>query len=100
MSSAAQRNATAENRRRDSKRGLTRIELKVPEQDTEGFRILAAKLRDGGVEALAMREAISAILRPRGRTAFEAFASDLPDEVFEGVFEEGLKSDPGRDIDL
>jgi hypothetical protein len=99
MTTAAQKKAVQASRRRAAKKGLVRVEVMVPKRSAKLIRAVAADLRAKSAKDADM--AAPEPKRPKGWvSAAEAFACDLPDEYFEGVFEEGPRKDTGRDIDL
>ena len=50
---------------------------------------LAETLRDESVKVKVLRSTlVKALVHPEIRTAFDVFGSDLPNEVFAGVFEQ------------
>jgi hypothetical protein len=89
MASKAQRKATKTHRRRAAARGLVRLEVQAPKKDAGLIRALAQTLRDESDKATALRSTLESVLvHPEISTAFDVFGSDLPDEVFAGVFEQ------------
>jgi hypothetical protein len=100
MTSKAQRNATKMHRRRAAARGLVRLEVQAPKKDADLIRALAETLRSESEKAKALRAAlVTSLVHPATRTAFDVFGSDLPDEVFAGVFEQSRQK-LWRKIDL
>ena len=98
--SKAQRNATKMHRRRAAARGLVRLEVQAPKKDADLIRALAETLRSESEKAKALRAAlVTSLVHPAMRTAFDVFGSDLPDEVFAGVFEQSRQK-LWRKIDL
>jgi hypothetical protein len=90
---------THRKRRRDS--GVVRVEVQVPAIDTQILRDLAAVLRGNPEAAQAMRAKLRSVAaKPRTESIFGIFGSDLPDEYFEGVLEQGRRNDRLRDIEL
>jgi hypothetical protein len=70
-------------------RGLVRLEVQAPKRDVDLIRALAETLRDESEKAKVLRSTlVKALVHPEIRTAFDVFGSDLPDEVFAGVFEQ------------
>lgn len=61
-STPAQRNASANHRRRLAGRGLRRLELRAPEADAPLLRDLARRLADGGEAAAALRSGVARAL--------------------------------------
>lgn len=87
-------------RRRAAARGLVRVEVQTAPGDTALIRKIAEELRGDAQRARVLREKLKASLgSDRTRTAFDIFRSDLPDEVFEGVFEHD-RGTGWRDVDL
>jgi hypothetical protein len=100
MASKSQRKATRAHRRRATARGLVRIEVHAPKRDAALIRTLAATLRSKPEKAKPLRSTLAkALIHPGVRTAFDIFGSELPDEVFAGVFEQPRQRDL-REIDL
>jgi hypothetical protein len=89
MASKAQREATKTHRRRAAARGLVRLEVQAAKRDAALIRAVAETLRDESEKAKALRSTlVKALVHSEIRTAFDVFGSDLPDEVFAGVFEQ------------
>ena len=89
MASKAQRKATKVHRRRAAARGLVRLEVQAAKRDAALIRALAETLRDESEKAKELRSAlVKALVHPDVRTAFDVFGSDLPEEIFAGVFEQ------------
>ena len=89
MASKSQRKATRTHRRRAAARGLVRVEVQAPKKDAGLIRALAETLRGGAEKAEALRSTLAkAVMIPEMRTAFDIFGSELPDEVFTGVFDQ------------
>lgn len=92
--------AVAAHRRRTRSRGLVRVELQVPAIDVGLVREIATVLRGEVPEAKTARDRMrEVIVSSRPRSALDLFGSDLPDEYFEGVFDQDRSEFP-RDIDL
>ena len=100
MGKTAQRKAAENYRKRTRDKGLVRVEVQVPAGDAELVRDLAEKLKRNGFEAEAARGSLKTIVQPHSapKTAHEIFASDLPDEYFEGVFDH-VRTTSNRKID-
>ena len=99
MSSLAQRAATAAHRKRAKAKGLVRIEIQVPAGDAELVRRVASNLRGAGAKSRALRSSLkSTVAESTKGSALDIYASDLPDEDFEGVFDR--KRTASRPIDL
>ena len=76
-----------------------RVEVQAPKQDAGLIRILAETLRRSE-KANALRSTLAkALIDPQVSTAFDIFGSDLPDEVFAGVFDQSRQRD-WREVDL
>jgi len=88
MASKSQRKATRTHRRRAAARGLVRVEVQAPKKDAGLIRALAETLRGGAEKAEALRSTLAKVMNPEMRTAFDIFGSELPDEVFTGVFDQ------------
>jgi len=100
MASKAQRNATKMHRRRAAARGLMRLEVQARKRDADLIRALAETLRSESEKAKTLRSTlVQSLVHPGIRTAFDVFGSDLPDEVFAGVFEQSRQK-LWREIDL
>lgn len=100
MASSSQRKATASHRRRAAARGLVRVEVQAAPGDSALIRKIAEQLRGDLPKAQRLRERLKASLgADQPKTAFDIFGSDLPDEVFEGVFEQG-RGTGWRDVEL
>jgi hypothetical protein len=66
-----------------------RLEVQAPKRDANLIRALAETLRDESVKVKVLRSTlVKALVHPQIRTAFDVFGSDLPNEVFAGVFEQ------------
>ncbi len=100
MASRSQRRATSANRRRAAARGLVRVEVQAARNDAGLIRAVAATLRSQPEKAKALRTMLEELLvDPEIGTAFDIFGSDLPDEVFAGVFDQPRRRD-WREVDL
>lgn len=100
MATHSQRKATRNHRKRAASRGFIRVEVQAVRGDVALIRAAAAALRTDTVRAKAVRKALeTALVESEKCTALNAFASDLPDEVFEGVFDQPRDA-TWRDIDL
>jgi hypothetical protein len=99
--STAQRKALNTHRSRRRAGGVVRVEVQVPAIDAQIVRDLAAILRGERKAAQAMRVHLrSAVAKPRADSVFEIFGSDLPDDCFEGVFEQVRRDDAPRDVEF
>lgn len=100
MASKSQRKATRTHRHRAAARGLVRVEVQAPRQDASLIRALAETLRGRDKKAEAVRSTLGrALVRPEVKTAFDVFGSELPDEVFAGVFDRPRQGG-WREVDL
>ena len=89
MATPSQKKASAAHRRRASARGLVRVEVQAGKGDSGLIRALAETLRGDPERAKALRSALArALIDPQVKTAFDLFGSDLPDDVFAGVFDQ------------
>jgi hypothetical protein len=100
MASKSQRKATSTHRRRATARGLVRVEIQAAKRDARLIQAMARTLRHDPERAEALRSILAkTVLQPEVATAFDVFGSDLPDEVFAGVFD--LPRQRGwREVDL
>ena len=100
MASKSQLKATRTHRRRAAARGLVRVEVQALKKDADLIRTLAETLRGEINKADALRATLAkALSHSEARTAFDIFGSDLPDEVFEGVFDQPRQQN-WREVDL
>ena len=102
MTSPTQRKATAAHRRRNRARGLVRVEIQVPRADAALLRDLGERLRASDIRAKVARDSLNAALaepEPEAKSVLDMFASDLPDEYFDGVFDR-VRTISKREIDL
>jgi len=100
MASKSQRKATRAHRRRAAARGLVRIEVQAPKKDAGLIRALAETLRSKAEKAETLRSTLAkALMHPEVKTAFDVFGSELPDDVFTGVFDQPRQRD-WRRVDL
>jgi hypothetical protein len=100
MASKSQRKATRTHRRRAAARGLVRVEVQAPKKDASLIRAVAEALRGGAEKAEAVRSTLAtALMHPEVKTAFDIFGSELPDEVFAGVFNRSRQGN-WREVDL
>jgi hypothetical protein len=99
--STAQRTALTTHRRRRRDTGVLRVEVQVPAIDAALLRELAAILRGEPDAAQVLRVQLrTAVAGPRASAVFDIFGSDLPDEYFDGVFEENRRDETPRDVEL
>jgi hypothetical protein len=88
MATRAQRTATSAHRRRAAARGLVRVEVQASKGDADLIRAVAQTLRGEPTRAASFRSALAGSLaQDAPANAFDVFGSDLPDEVFKGVFD-------------
>jgi hypothetical protein len=100
MATKAQRTATRSHRRRAAARGLVRIEVQASRKDANLIRALAETLRGNADKATLLRSALASTLNHGAiGTAFDVFGSSLPEEVFEGVFDQSRR-DGWRKVEL
>jgi len=100
MASKSQLKATRTHRRRAAARGFVRVEVQALKKDAGLIRALAETLRGEAENAQTLRTALArALSHPEVRTAFDVFGSDLPDEAFEGVFDQPRQRN-WREVDL
>ena len=100
MATKSQRKATRTHRRRAAARGLVRVEVQAPKRDARLIRTVAKTLSGRAQEADALRSTLTKALKhPEAKTAFDIFGSDLPDEAFEGIFDQPRQGD-WREVDL
>lgn len=89
MATASQKKASHAHRRRAAARGLVRVEVQAAKADAALVRALAAKLRGDPRRAKTLRAALAQALGDgKAETVFDVFGSDLPDEAFEGIFDQ------------
>ncbi len=89
MATPSQKKASTTHRRRAAARGLVRVEVQAAKGDSGLIRALAETLRGEPERARLLRSALEkALIDPEVKTAFDVFGSDLPDEVFAGVFDQ------------
>jgi hypothetical protein len=89
MASKSQRKATRAHRRRAAARGLVRVEVHAPKQDAGLIRAVAERLRGKTQDAATLRTTlVEALTHSDVRTAFDIFGSELPDDAFDGVFDQ------------
>src|SRR5213080_1846463 len=89
MKTKSQRKATAAHRHRAVARGLVRLEVQTAKKDVRLIRAVAETLRGKSRQAEELRSTLTKVLiAPEMKTAFDVFGSELPDEVFSGVFDQ------------
>jgi hypothetical protein len=89
VATKSQRKATRTHRRRAAARGFVRVEVQALKKDAGLIRTLAETLRGGAEKAEALRSTLAnAVMNPQMSTAFDIFGSELPDDVFTGVFDQ------------
>jgi hypothetical protein len=100
MATKSQRKATRTHRRRAAARGLVRVEVQAPKKDAGLIRALAEALRSKAGRAEMLRSTLAkTLVHPEVKTAFDIFGSELPDEAFDGVFDQPRQRD-WRGVDL
>jgi hypothetical protein len=100
MASRSQRKATSMHRHRAAARGLVRVEVQAPKKDASLIRSVAETLRGTPQKAEELRSTLAKVLKhSEVRTAFDIFGSELPDEAFDGVFDQPRQRD-WRKVDL
>lgn len=100
VASTSQIKASSSHRRRRAARGLVRVEVQAARSDAGLIRALARTLRGEPASANAVRAVLEAALaEPGAKTAFDVFGTDLPDETFEGVFDQPRRMS-WREVDL
>lgn len=100
MATLSQRKASTAHRRRAFARGLVRVEVQAAKGDAGLLRALAETLRSDPERAKALRSTLEqALIDPEVKTAFDLFGSDLPDDVFAGVFDQKRQKN-WRELDL
>ncbi len=100
MTIASQKKATDAHRRRAAARGLVRVEVQAARADAGLIRSLADVLRSQSDRAKALRATLAKELSlADAKTAFDVFGSDLPDDAFQGVFDQP-RAHGWRAIDL
>jgi hypothetical protein len=88
MSGKSQRKATSAHRRRAAARGLVRVEIQAARNDAGLIWALVQTLRSMPKKAKALQSALEeALIDTEIKTASDVFGSDVPDEVFAGVFD-------------
>ena len=92
----AQRDAVNRHRKRQSKKGLARMELSAPTQDRELLRSVASELRKGGFDADRMRMLLKSAVEGEDLIDFKAFLEMAP---LEGVDLKRSKDKGWREID-
>ena len=79
------RKAVENHRKRQSEKGIVRMELNVPQTDREMLRSVAGVLRAGGVEAVRMRLVMGSALKGEELINFKTFLEMAPLEGVELV---------------
>ena len=93
MTAKSQRKAAMAHRTRAKARGLVRVETQVARGDAGLVRAVAETLRRGSAPAARLRSALeSALVDQKVKNAFDVFGSDLPDDAFEGIFDQARPS--------
>jgi hypothetical protein len=79
---------------------MVRVEVQALKKDAGLIREVAEMLRGEIAQADALRTALARALgRPEVNTAFDIFGSELPDDAFEGVFDQQRRQN-WREVDL
>ncbi len=100
MSSISQKKASATHRRKTAARGLVRIEVQAAKADAALIRELARTFREEPGRAGMVRSTLEQALgKPLAITAFDIFGSDLPEKVFEDIFEQP-RAKSWREVEL
>jgi hypothetical protein len=87
-------------RKRAAARGLVRLEVQARSSDVEIIRAVAELLRRDDEAGQQLRGSLKSALTPAASfSALDAFATDLPDELFEGVFDQP-REQAWRDVSL
>ena len=89
MATPSQKKASTTHRQRSKAQGLVRLEVQAAKSDTHLLRALAQELRGEPERAKLLRMTVENALKANeAKSAFDVFGSDLPDEVFSGVFDQ------------
>ena len=89
MTSHSPRSSSDDHAAKDAGRELVRMEIRAARSDRPLIRALAEKLRGESEQARKFRSFLTRALHEDApKTAFDFLASDLPDEAFEGVFDQ------------
>ena len=89
VATASQKKTPTAHRRRADARGLARVELQATKADAVLIRALAETLRGEPQRANSVRATLEqALVGGEVKTAFDVFGSDIPDEAFEGIFDQ------------
>ncbi|MCL2716855.1 MAG: hypothetical protein FWD68_20425 [Alphaproteobacteria bacterium] len=89
MATTSRIKAGRNHRQRTVARGFVRVEVQALRGDVGLIRAIAEALRKEPEKAKALRSTLEKeLVDPRIKTAFDVFGSDLPDEVFAGVFDQ------------
>ncbi len=100
MASTSQRKASRMHRSRSAAHGFVRVEVKAHRGDAALIRALAETLREETAAARELRASLEKMVAPEEvRSGFDIFGSDLPDEAFEGIFDQPRQRG-WREIDL
>ena len=92
------RRVLANHRRRQKRRGLARVEVQVPKEDTALVRAVARRLRDDDSGDLRAQLAAATALGSASGSILNLLACDLPDEAFEPMLQRDRR--PSRPVDL
>lgn len=89
MATASQKKASSAHRRRAVARGLVRVEVQAAKTDSALLQALAKTLRGEPQRAKKLRTTLAqALVEEKAETVFDVFGSDIPDEAFEGIFDQ------------
>jgi hypothetical protein len=100
MATISQKKASSTHRRRAVARGLVRVEVQAPKGDAGLIRALAETLRGDPEQAKTLRSTLQlALIDPQVKTAFDVFGTDLPNEAFDGIFDQPRQKN-WREVDL
>jgi hypothetical protein len=78
-----QKKAVESHRRRQSEKGIIRMELNVPQKDREMLRSLAGVLRNGGIDADRLRLVMGSALKGEQMINFKCFLEMAPLELLD-----------------
>jgi hypothetical protein len=92
----AQKKAVSRYRKRQERKGISRVEISVPDSDKELLKQTAANLRAGGKIAEQTRAALRSVLNPYEGMSLKELLESAP---LEGLELERSK-ETARDIDL
>ena len=100
MASRSQRKPSRTRSSGAAAKKVVRIEVEAAKDDTALIQAVAKTLRGESRRAAALRSTLEmALVSAEPETAFDVFGIDLPDEVFEGVFDQP-RQEAWREVDL